>query len=557
MMIFKIANHTVMKLPFLILILSLGTASVHLSLAADYYVHPTQGNDLNDGSSRSKPIRTLARAGTLPLQAGDRILLAGGQTFAGSLRLTGLHGNAAHPIVITSASWDQEGTSTPALINFKSELNGILLEGCSFIHVSNIRLTGNGYDSHSTPQGDMRCGVLVTNHQRQPVSDIVLNGLNIFDIFFENQGFIRGKEEVKTANGTQRYGWGIRVINRDSTVAMTSLRIENCTVTNVSHTGIKFTGQAQNIRQVIISGNRIQKTGGPGIQMSEVRDVHVIHNSTDHSGSNDDTRKWGRGSGLWTWGSSRVLIEHNSFLHANGPGDSAGAHIDFNCDNIILQYNLSAYNAGGFCEVLGNTYNCAYRYNVSINDGWRIKGVDGAFQEGKVFWLSGYQGNTAPRKGPVNFYFYNNTIYCDTSLVARIAVDNTSKGILIANNIFHLKGGAQLVPGDQYKPDSVNDKPLENVIFQNNVFFNPESWPSDIKLKDDAPRFGNPGFAHPGGNRLEDYIPENTRMLKNKGIKIKPIPGDNAGLWQPMIPEKDILGNKIRKRPSIGAIEAF
>jgi hypothetical protein len=24
------------------------------------------------------------------------------------------------------------------------------------------------------------------------------------------------------------------------------------------------------------------------------------------------------------------------------------AHIDYNCDNIVLQYNISAYNAGGF-----------------------------------------------------------------------------------------------------------------------------------------------------------------------------------------------------------------
>ena len=76
-----------------------------------------------------------------------------------------------------------------------------------------------------------------------------------------------------------------------------------------------------------------------------------------------------------------------------------------------------------------------YRYNISINDGHRIKGVDGAFQEGKIFWLSGYQGNKEP-KGPVNSYFYNNTIYSDASIEAKFALDNTSNGIVIANNIF-------------------------------------------------------------------------------------------------------------------------
>ena len=106
------------------------------------------------------------------------------------------------------------------------------------------------------------------------------------------------------------------------------------------------------------------------------------------SGSNDDSRKWGRGSGLWTWGSSDIIIEHNHFLHANGPADSAGCHIDFNCSNVVVQYNFSAYNAGGFCEILGNNYNCAYRYNISVNDGHRVKGENRAFQEGKTFWLS-------------------------------------------------------------------------------------------------------------------------------------------------------------------------
>ena len=67
-------------------------------------------------------------------------------------------------------------------------------------------------------------------------------------------------------------------------------------------------------------------------------------------------------------------------MYANGPADSAGCHIDFNCDNVIVQYNLSVSNAGGFIEILGNNYNCSYRYNVSVNDGHRIKGKNNAFR---------------------------------------------------------------------------------------------------------------------------------------------------------------------------------
>eukprot|EP01031_Cornospumella_fuschlensis_P016501 gene16501-20170_t len=179
--------------------------------------------------------------------------------------------------------------------------------------------------------------------------------------------------------------------------------------------------------------------------MSGVRGGVFTALHVDGSGSTKDTRNWGRGSGLWTWGTSDVVIEKSQFLNANGPGDSAGVHIDYNCRNVIVQYNLSANNAGGFCEILGNNFNCAYRYNVSVNDGHRIKGKDGAFQDGKTFWLSGYTGGKSPRRGPTNTYFYNNTIYVGDEIVAKVAVAPTAEGVLIANNIFHFSGRSQMV----------------------------------------------------------------------------------------------------------------
>ncbi len=529
----------------------------HLGLACgtDYYVHPIHGNDAYSGKSKQEAFRTLKQASQVNFRPGDRILLASGETYHGGLSLVNQSGSPEKPITVTTIAWDRSKEFVPALIDFKSEPNGVLLDGSSFIQISNIRLTGDGFHPDSAMNHNMRCGVLITSKSGRQVSDITLNDLYLFNIFFENEGFTRGEDEVKTANGTQRYGWGIRVINNAPKSSMTSIRIENCVVKNVSHTGIKFTGEDQNIHQIHVMGNEVRETGGPGIQMSEVRDAQVANNTVSHTGSNDDTRKWGRGSGLWTWGSSKVLIEKNSFTYANGPGDSAGAHIDFNCDNIILQYNLSAYNAGGFCEVLGNTYNCAYRYNVSINDGHRIKGVDGAFQEGKIFWLSGYQGNSRKRKGPVNFYFYNNTIYCDSSLVSKIAIDNTSRGIFIANNIFYLKGGTKVVLGDQYKPDTGNDALAENVIFQNNLFLDQASWPEGIGIKDAAPLFGDPEFKNGGGGSIRDYIPGNASLIQRNGMEVNLLPGDSTGLWQPLHLTKDILGNPVSDTPCIGAVK--
>ncbi|MCV6605687.1 MAG: hypothetical protein OIF34_10305, partial [Porticoccaceae bacterium] len=260
------------------------------------------------------------------------------------------------------------------------------------------------------------------------------------------------------------------------------------------------------------------------------------------------------GSGLWVWGAKRVLIEKSAFLNANGPGDSAGVHIDYNCTDVIVQHNLSANNAGGFYEVLGNNYNTAYRYNLSINDGHRVKGENGAFQEGKTFWLSGFQGNRK-RKGPFNSYFYNNTIYVDDSIVSKVAVDRAADGVLVANNIFYIKGKSQRVLGDQYSPEKTGKSAVQDVLFKNNLFLRADSWPEDVFIRDSAPLYGDPLFAKPGGMHVSDYLPTAKALVKDRGIAIENIPGDRRGLFLGLKVEQDILGNPVTGKPDMGAIE--
>lgn len=526
--------------------------------AKEYYIHPKYGKDSNSGHTKKTAFQTLNQISKLKLLPGDKVFLASNEIYFGSLNLINQSGSAQLPIIITSISWRHKNTNKPAQINFKNYANGILIEDCSFITVSNLDLTGNGYTVENQ-ELNMRCGIKLTTKNTPKVEHINIQNITIHEVFYENFGFKRGKDEVKTANGSQKYGWGIRIINESVNSIIENCIIENCTIKNVSHTGLKLTGKnrnIKNIKNIKILNNTLLKTGGPGIQMSEVEKIYVAHNKVINSGCNDDSRKWGRGSGLWTWGSSNVLIEKNEFKNANGPGDSAGAHIDYNCDNIVLQYNFSANNAGGFCEILGNNYNCMYRYNLSVNDGWRIKGVDGAFQEGKVFWLSGYQGNKQPKKGPVNSYFYNNTIYSDHTIEAKFAIENSSQGIVIVNNIFCIKGGSKTVLGDQDKRDGINkDTTIENVFFKNNLFLNETTWPSDLKIKDAFPIIGNPLFDKEGGDKISDYTPKNKALLQKKGIEIPVLPKSNIELLFDLKMEKDLLGNNIIGTPSIGAIE--
>ena len=536
------------------MILGCGDVNQQQESSTIYYVNSENGNDSNTGFSQQSAFKTLNKISSIDINPGDKILLASGKTFKGSLQLKNIKGTKDNPIIVSSYGDDAK----MPYIDASGFANGVLIEDCSYVEVENLTISADGKEG-SLKNADMRCGVLVKMTKSGKYTHVYMNNLTISSVFFEDEGFERPKGEVNTANGTQKYGYGIRVFNKMANALLSDVKISSCHIENVGHTGIKFTSYHKDniysISEIEINENDIVRTGGSGIQMSGVRDAHVYENVVNKSGSNDDSRKWGRGSGLWTWGSSDVLIEHNKFLNANGPGDSAGAHIDFNCSNVIIQYCLSVNNAGGFCEILGNNYNCAYRYNISVNDGYREKGVDGAFQEGKTFWLSGYCGKNNTRKGPFNTYFYNNTIYVKKDIIAKIAVDKASSGVMLVNNIFCILGDNKLVKGDQYKPEEGGGTYIENVLFENNLYMNENSWPEDALIQDKKPVIGNPDFKNPGGLNIDDYIPTNSSLIKDKGVKITKIPDDNKGLEIGLDVKKDILGNEIKGLPDFGAIE--
>ncbi|ANQ52468.1 right-handed parallel beta-helix repeat-containing protein [Flammeovirga sp. MY04] len=522
--------------------------------ATTYYVHPEKGMKGNSGESMDKPLKSLFAVGKLNLKPGDQVLLANGYTFKGSLWLQDLGGTSKKRILISNYVSPEKDVKQLPLIDAKGAKQGIFLGDCSYITISNIRIKANG-GKMVEGKSPMRCGVLVKSNTSGKYSGIELVNLTITDVFLMEKGHQRGKKEAFTPNGTQGYGWGIRVLNTTQGSIMEDLVIKDCKIQNVAHTGIKVNGKKNTIKNLVIANNKVTKTGGPGIQMSGVLDGHIHHNLVNFSGDKGDTRKWGRGSGLWTWGCDRVLIEHNQFRNAKGPADSAGCHIDFNCSNVIVQYNISENNAGGFCEILGNNYNCAYRYNVSINDGYRVKKKGVASQEGKIFWLSGFNGKDKKHKGPYNSYFYNNTIYVKEGITPKIAVNRAAKGVLIANNIFCFEEAGKQVLGDQYKPEVEGEVLVENIVFKNNLYLKAENWPVETPVQDESPIIGNPRFKNIGGKTLKDFVPQNRNLVKGKAIKIKAIPKDKKGLYLGFEMEKDILGRPIEGPSDLGAIQ--
>lgn len=542
-------------------------------IAANYYVNASSGNDRNQGTSPEQAWESLRTLQKVTLRPGDRVLLARGERFRGSIELVDVAGAETSPIVISSYSDSADEAQPKPIIDAKGRNAGILVLDSRYIEISNLQIEadGGGFPSHAKAikrklgkkrLKPRRVGVYVVALGREESGYIRIHNVDVRDVYANNEGFVRSYEDTVSSNGEGEYGFGMFFASVPGT-ALNHISVSNSSVANVSHTGMKFHGKGE-INYVQVRDNQLLNPGGPGIQMSGVTKALVKGNTVNGSGSPLHKRNWSRGSGMWTWGSSDVIVEHNQFLNANGPGDSAGFHIDFNCKNIIVQYNLSANNAGGFIEVLGNNYNNTYRYNVSVNDGHRVKKRGVAFQEGKTFWLSGFVGSEKvgkkrrrkKRHGPYNTYIYNNTIFVDDHITAKIAVTKVAEGALVANNIFHIVGDSKVVKGDQYVPEKEGDAlNLKNVVFENNLFLKSENWPEQVLIQDRAPLLGDAGFVQPGGIQVADYTPTNKALVENRGIDIPMIPGDKNGLIVGLKADKDILGNPIVGKPDMGAIE--
>ena len=517
-----------------------------------FFIDSINGNDNNSGS-KNEPFYSLEKINDTKLTDGSSIFLANGSMFKGSINIIN-----NKDITITNYIGRSESNDKP-IIDANGLLSGILIENSSDINISNVHITGNGGNESANPhkliKTDLRAGVLYIVSDNLIHKNLTIDNVDLKNIFFQDEGFERNPKEVKTPNGTQSYGWGIRILNLSDKGNLEDIVIKNSLIENISHSGIRVKGKLDNkFKNVKVFNNKLIKTGGPGMVFNSTYNLHAYGNDINFSGSPDDSRKWGRGSGLWTWGSSLGLIEKNKFQNANGPADSAGCHIDFNCTDIIVQYNLSRNNAGGFVEILGNNYNCSYRYNVSINDGHRVKGEGNNFQQGKSFWLSGFAGNGKNRIGPFNSYIYNNTVFTNKDIVSKIAVDKGSKGVFVANNIFYFEGETAMVLGDQYKPDPGGNGTIENVFFENNLFLE-NNWPKEVLIQPKNSIIGDPLFQNLGGRNIVDYYPNNIDLIKDKGVRIKNIINDSIGIRIGLEIERDILGNKIVNLPDIGAIE--
>lgn len=259
-----------------ILVAAMFLCAASFGEAATYYVNSVQGSDANAGTSPQVPLRTLERASALPLKAGDQVLLAANQKFEGQVTYEGLAGDARNPIVISSYESAAHDGNNRATIDAKGYMAGVCLKNCTHVKIRNLLITANagGMKQGPAAKKDMRCGILIEAVQPGKYEGFSLTNIVVRDVFFEEPGFIRAPAEVKSANGTQNYGWGIRFLVTSAGAVMRDISIADCQIANVSHTGLKCTAPSNGLQNVEVQRVQITDTGGPGVQMSGVLGGH-------------------------------------------------------------------------------------------------------------------------------------------------------------------------------------------------------------------------------------------------------------------------------------------
>lgn len=508
-----------------------------LAGAATFHLDSANGNDANSGLTADQPWRSLAKVNALAWGAGDSIVLKRGCRFTGGLSLVAA-GTADEPVTIGAY-----GDGDPPVIDARGHLAGVHLKAPRHVVVRDLAITADGGKTVDGSPPGKRFGVYVDGTAGN-ASHVTIEDLVIRRIYPEKGSPHEGR------NSTTHLGVGVGIEGAAETDSG-FFTVRRCVIEETGFKGISLS----RVHHVEVLDNRLTDIGGPGIQPGRVDDLLVRGNTVVRSGSSLDPRMHARGSGIWPWTCSRVTIEKNRFFHARGKGDSCGIHIDYNCTDVLVQYNLSVDNEGGFVEILGNNRNSAYRYNVSVNDGSRVKGRDKAFQEGKILMTSGYVGNRMPKTGPFDSYIHNNTVFVKEGTRSCFSIAPTTQGLLVANNIFHILGKTVNVLDDQDARKDKRAKALKRTVVGHNLYVTGDVLPENLPFTDSNPFVGDAGFAKPGGLRVEDYLPRRAELVRDRGMRIEMIPGAAGKPSFPLEVTEDILGNPIRGLPDLGAIE--
>ena len=529
--------------------------------ATDYHV-ANNGSDSNPGTY-DEPWQTLAKASSVVLQPGDKVLFRKGDFFVGHFVVNG-SGTPGNVITISSYGEGEQPVITGQVgaAGGGDHQEAILVRNHDNFLFTDLEIRNERFVSRPGVDDIDSFGIHIHN-----------NGTQVMENFtFRNMTFrkVYGAKTILPEDGQDAFNGlevaGIRFFSERNRTAgqekhIRNILIEDCLFTDIQRLGVHFkhAGGADGIgndminknMDIIVRNNEFQYTGGTCVLPSRTYNCLIENNMFYRPGDDSDPRMPNRGSSVWTWRCVNTVIQYNQCISIRGHLDSHGIHIDHENFDTFVQYNYMEDCEGGFVEILGGNVNAVYRFNVSVNDGWRAN--PNWINSNHTLWIN---ENVPSGTHYCEYsYIYNNTIYMDFDYSTAIDID--AKYTFIYNNIFNAVEGS--IGGKQVNVRS-NGTPLfmRNNLFNGGVvsaFKNLDT--ADPKVTGD-PLFNQPASGNKYGYQLGAQSPAINAGVAQLG---PPVPGAGTGVFVnvPAHPNVDFFGNPVdftSETPNIGACNA-
>ena len=404
-----------------------------------YYVS-SEGDDTNDGLTPETPIKTLSKASSLSLKAGDSVLFRKGDTFTGSLSYSNLDGTKENPITFASYG---DGDERPVITNGNEILRGgniINVQNSSGIVIRDLQV--NAYASSSGNGEDVTgigYGIGVAREERYHDIYIVNNVLRAYDFSGESPDSDTGACGI-IVNGS----------NGTVTESLTGVHILKNDVGYFGCVGIIARGRVpdnddynrtarKKISDVHIDGNTVHHIGQIGVYIMGGVNCTIDRNLVYQTGIATNRGSGGH-CGIMYITSEYSVCRYNVVYDTDAVGsrfDAMGIDIDWNTDNITVEYNL-CYNCLGDGIGTMATQNSIIAHN-------RIEDSQGATNHNASIGVSNYIDRSWPLTEEVfsvincriydNLILHTNPNVCVFRCIADNGIPKWEKNEFVSNHI--------------------------------------------------------------------------------------------------------------------------
>jgi hypothetical protein len=481
------------------------------SLASEYYIDANIGKNTNDGLSPQTAWGSLEKISQFQFGQGDKVLLKGGQSFYGTMKVSSIAGTPNSRFIISSY-----GAGRAVIISGDS--SGIITYDCEYLTIKNLICKGSG-----RLQGNGGNGIDCINNKNLSVDSVDASGYLFSGIRILNGSNIR----ITNAHAHENGFCGIYVTSdKSGEEDSEEIRIQDIYIGY----SITYNNPGCPVIKDNHSGNGILVGGASG---ALIEYCEAMNNGWDMP------REGNGPVGIWAYMSNDVTIQY-CYSHHNKTSekghDGGGFDFDGGITNSIMQYNLSAFNEGAgygmFQYADAATWdNNIIRYNISYNDGEK-NGRCGIFM-----WCD-------PVALPMtNLHAYNNTIVNGFGYGVNF-LPGHYENFIFENNIFLVTDHTDEFTGGNFS----------GALFNNNLYWNSNHHTRGISQPktrfETAPILANPMLVLPQSGQLKNLEAKTINAIPYfKPLAGSPAIGSGKAIINPT--SKDFWGNSIPTRETV------